>query len=186
ADMDVDMAGGVSADLSTGDVDMAMGDMACAIGPEVCGNGCDDDRNGYTDDDDPACTSQMLVTFTAQSPALWRLILEPKPHVAVLDGNPVGIGGMSTLQGAFSPAAFVAYDASTKKLEKRPPGGTASTFTVPGAWATTRDVCVFNGELIVVDARPPATTYLHRFINNNKTKILPTITLTNLSSACSS
>src|SRR5256885_2806154 len=120
-DMDVDMAPGVGDDLATGDVDMAMADMACAVGPEVCGNGCDDDRNGYTDDDDPACTSQMLVTFTTQtmttqSPQLWRLILEPKPHVAILDGNPVDSGGMSTLSGAFSPAAFLAYDASTKKL----------------------------------------------------------------------
>src|SRR5258706_11672378 len=39
-------------------------DLACsATGPEVCGNGCDDDRNGFTDDDDPVCTTQLLVTF---------------------------------------------------------------------------------------------------------------------------
>jgi hypothetical protein len=190
ADMDVDMA--TSGDSAVVEEDMAMPDMACPVGPEQCGNGCDDDRNGYTDADDPACTSQMLVTFGMSSPSasLWRLILEPTPHVAVLDGNPVGIGGMSTLNGAFSPAAFLAFDASTKKVEKRPLGGGATTtFNAPGGaggWATTRDVCVFNGELIVVDARPPATTYLHRFMSDLKTEILPPPTLTDLGSACSS
>ena len=69
---------------------LAAADLACcAGGPEVCGNGCDDDRNGYIDDDDPACTTQILVTLSLGTPALWRLILEPTPHVVVLDGNPV-------------------------------------------------------------------------------------------------
>ena len=188
-DMDVDMA--VAADPAMPEDDMAMLDMSCPVGPEQCGNGCDDDRNGYTDADDPACTTQMLVTFTAQSPQLWRLILEPTPHVAVLDGNPVNAGGMSTLNGAFAPAAFIAFDASTKKIERRPLGGGAATdYNAPGTWSTARDACVFNGELIVVDARPlTTTTYLHRFMSDGKTEILmPTgpVTMANLGSACSS
>ncbi|MDB4968011.1 MAG: hypothetical protein JWN44_3700 [Myxococcales bacterium] len=188
-DMDVDMAAGGDLATGGGDEDMATADLACAVGPEVCGNGCDDDRNGYIDDDDPACTSQMLVTFGMQkpSPALWRLILEPTPHVAVLDGNPVGIGGMSTLNVAFAPAAFLALDASTRKLEKRLlAGGPATTFNPPGSWGGTRDVCIFNGELIVVDPRPPATTYLHRIMSDGKTEILPAMTISGLGSACSS
>ena len=60
-DLAADMATGGGDDLAG--EDLATADMDCAVGPEVCGNGCDDDRNGYTDADDPACTSQMLVTL---------------------------------------------------------------------------------------------------------------------------
>jgi hypothetical protein len=157
--------------------------MACAtVGPEVCGNGCDDDRNGYTDDDDPACTTQMLVTLSLGSPALWRLILEPTPHVVVLDGNPVTQnGGMATYNAAFAPAAFVAYDSATKVLERRPLGGTASSIMTMYA---TRDVCVFNGELIVVDPRATGS-FLHRFQPDGSTE-LGMVAVANTATACSS
>ena len=160
---------------------------ACAtIGPEVCGNGCDDDRNGYTDDDDPACTSQMLVTMQFGTPALWRLVLEPTPHVKVLDGNPIGMNGaMATYNALFAPAAFVAFDSGTKVLERLPLGGGAATTYSPPY--TTRDVCVFNGELIVVDPRPVAGTgYLHRFTADGQTPIGTMISVVNIPSACSS
>jgi hypothetical protein len=167
---------------------MAMADMACPIGPEQCGNGCDDDRNGYTDADDPACTSQMLVTLNFGTPALWRLILEPTPHVVVLDGNPIATnGGMATYVGAFAPAAYVAFDSNTKLLERVPLGGGA--ITSQGTAYATRDVCVFNGELIVVDKRPAAPGYLHRFMPDGKTEIggTPPIPVANLiPTACSS
>jgi hypothetical protein len=180
-DMSVDMAVTSGDDLAGTD-DLAVVDMTmCAVGPEICNNGCDDDRNGYIDADDPACTSQMLVTMALGSTTLSRLILEPTPHLVVLDGNPVPNGGMASFNLAFAPAAFIAYDASTKKLERRVPGGASTTF-LPGY--TTRDVCVFNGELIVVDTR--LTSVLHRFMADGKTEILPTVTLSGQAGACAS
>jgi hypothetical protein len=183
-DLGIDMSG-------VGDFggdDFAVADMACAMGPEVCGNGCDDDRNGYTDDDDPACTTQMLVTMQFGTPALWRLVLEPTPHVKVLDGNPIMTNGaMATFNALFAPAAFLAFDSGTKLLERRPlPSGAATQ--LPTTY-TTRDVCVFNGELIVVDPRPSAGTgYLHRFMADGKTEIDPMtpVPVANIPSACSS
>ncbi len=186
-----DMAGDMAVPTGGGDDfgggDMAAPDMACPVGPEICGNGCDDDRNGYTDDDDPACTTQMLVTLAVtplgtKTPALWRLILEPTPHVVVLDGNPVSNGGMPTFNAAFAPAAFIPYDGSTKVLERRPLGGSATT-AMPGY--TTRDACVFNGELIVVDPRS-ATSLLHRFKPDGVTEIMPPASVANTASACAS
>src|SRR4051812_43819990 len=108
-DMGLDLSAG--GDDLAGD-DLAVADLAgCPVGPEVCGNACDDDRNGFTDADDPACTSQMLVTLSMGSPQLWRLILEPKPHVVVLDGNPIATNGaMATYDATFSKAAFLAFD----------------------------------------------------------------------------
>jgi hypothetical protein len=182
-DLSVDMAAGGGDDL-LGD-DLAVADMVCPVGPEVCGNGCDDDRNGYTDADDPACTSQMLVTLNFGTPALWRLILEPTPHVAVLDGNPISTnGGMATYVAAFAPAAYLAFDSNTKLLERVPIGGGA--ITSQGTAYTTRDVCVFNGELIVVDKRPSAPGYLHRFMADGKTPIGTMITVNMIPTACSS
>ncbi|HEX6835843.1 MAG TPA: hypothetical protein VF334_04685, partial [Polyangia bacterium] len=185
-DLAVDMAAG-GEDLA-GD-DFALGDMGCAVGPEVCGNGCDDDRNGYTDDDDPACTSQMLVTLSMGSPALWRLVLEPKPHVVVLDGNPITTnGGMATYNAAFAPAAFLSFDSGTKLIERVPIGGGAITSKATSY--STRDVCVFNGELIVVDQRA-AGSLLHRFKTDGSTEIgtdmgPSTVAVSGLATACSS
>ncbi len=182
-DLAVDMATG--GDDLAGD-DLAMGaDMACPVGPEVCGNGCDDDRNGYTDADDPACTSQMLVTLGGVgTPALWRLILEPQPHVVVLDGNPVAGGGMATYDKLFAPAAFIAFDAGSKYVNRVPIGG--GTITTATTAYTTRDACVFNGELIIVDQRPAAPGYLHRFMADGKTPIGTMIAVANIPTACSS
>jgi hypothetical protein len=180
-DMALDMAASTG-DLAGGGDDLAVADMACPVGPEICNNGCDDDRNGYTDADDPACTTQMIVTLGGLGSAnLSRLILEPTPHLAALDGNPVSGGGMAAFNAAFAPAAFIVYDGSTKKLERRPLGGASTTF-FPGY--STRDVCVFNGELIVVDY--PATSRLHRFAADGKTEILPPVTLTGAAAGCAS
>ncbi|HEX9103336.1 MAG TPA: hypothetical protein VF997_14085 [Polyangia bacterium] len=183
------------ADLSAGDLatgggddlagaDLAMADMACPVGPEVCGNGCDDDRNGYTDADDPACTSQMLVTLSMGSPALWRLILEPQPHVVVLDGNPVTNGAMATYNAAFAPAAFLAYEGGTRILERRPIPGSATTISTSFG---LRDVCVFNSELIVVEQRSATLggSRLHRFMPDGKTEIMPPVSVADLATACS-
>ena len=185
-DLAVDMATG-GEDLA-GD-DFAVGDMGCPVGPEVCGNGCDDDRNGYTDADDPACTSQMLVTLSMGSPALWRLVLEPKPHVVVLDGNPIATNGaMATYNATFAPAAFLSFDSGTKLLERVPIGGGAITSKATAY--STRDVCVFNGELIVVDPRS-AGSLLHRFEADGATEIATdmgpaTVPVSGVATACSS
>jgi hypothetical protein len=177
-----DLGAGGGDDLAGADFSVA--DMACAVGPEVCGNGCDDDRNGYTDDDDPACTTQMLVTLTLGTPQLWRLILEPQPHVAVLDGNPVGSGGMAMYERIFAPAAFIAYDGGSKHVDRVVLGGGATTTLLTSY--TTRDACVFNGELIVVDPRPSAPGYLHRYMSDGTTAIGTPIMVAGIPSACSS
>jgi len=182
-DLAADMATGGGDDL--GGDDLAAADMLCPVGPEVCGNGCDDDRNGYSDADDPACTSQMLVTLgAAGSSALWRMILEPQPHVVVLDGNPVGSSGMATYNRIFAPAAFIAYDGGSKRVDRVPIGG--GTITSTATAYTTRDACVFNGELIVVDQRPSAPGYLHRFMADGMTPIGTMITVAGIPTACSS
>jgi hypothetical protein len=182
-DLGVDLA--VAGDDFGGD-DLATADLAmCPVGPEVCGNGCDDDGNGYTDDDDPACTTQMLVTLSMGSPALWRLILEPTPHVAVLDGNPViSNGGMATYNAAFAPAAFVAFDSDTKLFDRVPIGG--GTITQTATSYSMRDVCVFNGELIVLDQKPAPPGFLHRFKPDGVTEIMPTVSVPLMPTACSS
>lgn len=180
-DMAIDMSVASPDDLAGTD-DLAVADMAmCAVGPEICNNGCDDDRNGYTDADDPACTTQMLVTLKLGSPNLSRLILEPTPHLVMLDGNPVNNGGMATFDKLFSPAVFIAYDASTKQLERVVPGGMPTTYN---SSFSTRDVCVFNGELIVVE--PLATSKLHRMMADGITEIMPPVTLSGQATACSS
>jgi hypothetical protein len=183
-DLGVDMAGGGD---DSGMDDFAVGgDLACAVGPEVCGNGCDDDRNGYTDDDDPACTSQMLVTLAigSSTSALWRLVLEPTPHVVVLDGNPITTNGaFATYNAAFAPAAFIAYEAGSKQLERRPIGGGAITVHDTSPYSV-RDVCVFNGELLAIDPRASGS-FLHRYSADGKTE-LGMVAVANIATACSS
>ena len=175
-------------DLGVGDdlagADFSVADMACPVGPEVCGNGCDDDRNGYTDDQDPACTSQMLVTVQLGTPALWRLVLDPTPHVVVLDGNPIAGGSNATFSGAFAPAAFVANNGS-RELDRVPIGGGTITSTTTSYGQ--RDTCVFNGELIVVEQKNFGTGAgaLHRFKPDGATE-LGTVPVVDLATACSS
>lgn len=178
-DLAVDL--GAGGDDLGGD-DLAVADLGCPVGPEVCGNGCDDDRNGYTDADDPACTTQMLVTLQLGSPSLSRLVLEPTPHLVVLDGNPIGSGAMAAYNGAFAPAAFVAFDSGTKQLWRVPFGGGTTTMT--STLYSTRDACVFNGELIVVDPRSGGS-FLHRFLPDGKTE-LGVVPVANIATACSS
>lgn len=164
-----------------GGADLGAPDLTlCAPGPEVCSNGCDDDRNGYVDADDPACTTQLLVTLDVQTPKLWRMILEPQPHLVALDGNPVPGGGMAEYNRAFSPSAYLAFDGSTKLLRRLVLDGGVVDNANPGS--STRDVCVFGGELIVVD---PAGL-LHRFQADAKTPIMPDVTITGTPGACAS
>jgi hypothetical protein len=148
--------------------DLLGADLFCAGNvPEICGNGCDDDHNGYVDDDDPACTTQLLVTPKATgvaSPALQRLVLEPTPHLVNLDGNPVPSGAMPELNAAFAPPVFLSVDGNQKLLRTLhlDPSGTG-TFSDFSTTFSTRDACVYNGELIVVDA----TGFLHRFTDGS-------------------
>jgi hypothetical protein len=180
-DMGVDMAiAGPDLAVSGGDADLATG---CALGPEICNNNCDDDRNGYTDADDPACTTQMLVTLSADSTSLSRLILEPSPHLALLDGNPVPRGGMATFVKMFSPAAYLAFDAATFRIERVVPGSTPSLLSTT---FMTRDACVFNGELIIVEPISATTTYLHRFMSDGMTENKPSVMMSGIGSACAS
>jgi hypothetical protein len=172
-----DLGGGGGIDLAAADLYAA----SCDPGPEVCDNGCDDDRNGYMDADDPACTTQLLVTLDTTMPALSRLILEPKPHLVALDGNPVPAGGMAEYNRAFSSSAYLAFDGSTKQLRRLVLDGGYTDNTSPGF--TTRDVCVFNGELIVVE--PGNMSKLHRFKEDGKTE-LGSVPIAGLPGACAS
>lgn len=184
-DMGVDLAA-PGDDLGGGEDLAGAADLyACAAGPEICGNGCDDDRNGYVDGDDPACTTQLLVTFATpgMAPALWRLVLEPRPHVVVLDGNPVQAGGMATYDRVFSSSAYLAFDGSTKLLRRLLLDGGVVDNPNPGF--TTRDVCTFNGELIVVEPGMAASK-LHRFMADAKTEITPAVDVAGTASACTS
>lgn len=165
-DAGVDFAVNERVDFSVpGDLAPLSTDMAvCPTGvPEICDNGCDDDGNGYTDGDDPACTTQLLVTVRTGSPNLSRLILEPAPHLAAVDGNPVAnVEAFAVFNRALSPAAFVALGGATKELEIRADGGV----TTRALAYTPRDVCVFNGELLVVENAPGAATpyaKIHRY-----------------------
>jgi hypothetical protein len=155
----VDSAG---EDLSSGALDGAA-DLACPAGPvEICGNGCDDDRNGYTDDDDPACTPQLLATWQGGSSALQRLLLRPPFSVRAFDMHAVSPAAHPVYNRAFADVAFVALDGSSNTIVRLPAGGAPQPLAVG---FNTRDVCVFNGELIVVDARG----LLHRLKSDAQT-----------------
>jgi hypothetical protein len=161
----------------------------CAVGPEICNNHCDDDRNGYTDGDDPACSTQMLVTLAINpsmtAPSLDRLILEPQPALAILDGNPVQAGGMAAYNRAFSDSAYIAFEGGTKVLRRvLLDGGIVDN--LPGF--NMRDVCVFNGELIVVEPFlvVEAGGRLRRFMADAQTEITPPVKVTGHLSACAS
>jgi hypothetical protein len=148
------------ADMTTVSTDMAF----CPMGvPEICGNGCDDDLNGYIDGDDPACTTQLLVTMRmGTQPSLSRLVLEPVPKLIALDGNPVPGEAFAVFNHAFSPAAYVAL-ASSSSVSVRPlDGGVADNLIA----FNPRDACVFNGELLVVEnhfGAPMTFAKLHRY-----------------------
>jgi hypothetical protein len=152
------------ADLSSGvDAPPPEPDLSCPVlAYEICGNGCDDDRNGYTDDDDPACTPQVVATFQGGSSELDRLVLTPLPRRGFLDGNPVLSSAHATYSAAFARGvAFLALDGGSHQLQRLtlpPTGMGAGMLTTQVLGFSTRDACVFDGELIVVDA----AGYLHR------------------------
>ena len=149
----------VAPDLVVTSTDLA----ACPTGvPEVCDNGCDDDGNGYVDADDPACTTQLVVTVKTGSPNLSRLILEPTPRLVAVDGNPVAnVEAFGLYNRALSPAAFVALGGATKELSIRALDGGVANQNIG---YSPRDVCAFNGELLVVENNPTAgTAKLHRY-----------------------
>jgi len=176
-------------DLS--DVDLTGGGdgPGCPImSAEICKNGCDDDRNGYTDDDDPACTTQLVVTTQTASPSLSRLILDPAPHLAILDTHMVNNGGMAFVDRQLAPAtAYVVFTSgmSIERLVLMMPsmmGTVTNNMTMPAF--TTRDVCAFNGDLIVVERGLPSV--LHRFKPDGASPI-NTVSLGNvLATSCAS
>lgn len=131
-------------------------DASCpAMTREICANGCDDDRNGYTDEDDPACSTQFIPTFNTRARPLYRFLVEPHRAV-VLDGNEVDPSSHALYLARFTPGfAWMVRDSATNKLFRiaLADGGTPGTVTeFDTAPNQSRDVCIFNGELIVVDA----------------------------------
>ncbi len=170
-----------------GDGPMVTHDLACSgpAMPEICDNGCDDDRNGFADGDDPACTTQMLATAQAATPALYRLVLEPVPHVVALDGNSVPGTTAAAFRRAFSPAAYLAFDGSGKNLRRvaLADGGTGTLSDFQPGYQT-RDVCVFNGQLVVIERGAP-NSYLHHFQPDGQTEFGTPVALANLfATAC--
>jgi hypothetical protein len=155
-------------DLAGDDFATAPPDLACSAppGPEICGNGCDDDRNGYVDDDDPACTTQLLVTFQSQTSALNRMILEPTPHLVVVDQNPVPAAMFAEYRRGFADAVFAALETGTDvRRIALDDGGTSDHLTA----YPTRDACVFGAELVVVERS--ASSQLHRFKADGVTEL---------------
>jgi hypothetical protein len=152
-----------------GDLSVGGGDLACPPGPvEICGNGCDDDRNGWTDDDDPACTPQVLATWVVSSP-LQRLVLSPPYRALTLDTNSVPTAAHGVYSGAFAPGvAFLSVDGFTREILRVtlvPGGGKGAVQTLSTSYVT-HDLCIFNGELIVVER----AGVLHRVQADGKTE----------------
>ncbi len=169
SDMDTD---GGSGDMLP---DLLGADLLCTqVAPENCSNNCDDDKNGYTDDDDPMCTHQLVVTPHGTSTKLGRLILDGTPRWVELDGNVLSGTGSATLVKSFAPALFFAGEGAKKIFRIQVPDGGAGAMTsyLAISWApgAPRDVCVFNGELIVVDRIASApSSKLHRFTPDGMT-----------------
>ena len=159
----------------TGEGDLASSDLRCPIGSaEICGNGCDDDGNGLVDDEDPACAPHVMATWEGGSTTLTHLALVPPYRTFTLDGNSVPPAAHAVYVRAFAPGvAFVAYDGATMQLDRitLAPGGAPGSVEHINSSYLTRDVCVFNGELIVVE---PGTSLmegkLHRLAADGKTE----------------
>jgi hypothetical protein len=157
----VDGGGGGSDAGDDGAIDLAHADqtqlldLSCPQNAvEICGNGCDDDRNGYADDDDPACTPQIVATWEGGSSTLQRLVLQPPFSTGFLDGNPVPTAARGVYVRSFAPGvAFVLNEGAAMVLHRitLPPNrmGMGALQTISLAYPG-RDVCVFNGELIIV------------------------------------
>jgi hypothetical protein len=160
-------------------------DLACSTtGPEVCGNGCDDDRNGFADDDDPVCTTQLLVGYDVASGTLDRLVLEPAPHVVAIDNHTEPANIFATLRASVGPDVYVAFPQAgmnTVRRIDRVDGGMSDQIVA----YNSRAVCTFGSELIVVERNLPSQ--LHRLMRDGKTEI-GTVPLgaTNLATSCAS
>lgn len=160
-------------EADSGPTDGGGGDVrSCPAGTvEICGNGCDDDGNGFIDDDDPACTPQVVATWEGGSSMLQRLVLRPPYRASFLDGNSVPTGAHGVYSRAFAAGvAFLAIDGVTMELARitLPPSGVMQKGAIeyiPTVYST-RDVCVFNGELIVVER----AGLLHRLKADAKTE----------------
>jgi hypothetical protein len=187
-DMD-GVEGGTPADMTP---DLYGADLLCTtVEPENCTNACDDDKNGYTDDDDPVCTHQVVVTPHGTQTRIGRLILDGTPRLVELDGNVLSGNGAATVVKSFSPAIFFAAEGGKRVYRIQIPDGGAGAMTsyLALSWApgAPRDVCVFNGELIVVDRIPSMTSSkLHRFTPDGMTD-KGTVTLpAGVATACAS
>jgi hypothetical protein len=160
-------------------IDLAGVDLWCAGPPvaEICGNGCDDDKNGYTDADDPACTPQLLGTSNLSSLPLYRYFLQPL-QLKVLDGNAVKPGSFAVVDRSLvGGVAFIATEAAPGNIRRimLTSDGSKGTFTDYSPGYVTRDVCVFNGELIVVERAQQSV--LHRLMADGKTSVMPNPTV---------
>jgi hypothetical protein len=183
------------ADLSQDDAGPDM--FVCPKGAEICDDQCDNDGNSYTDADDPACTPQLLVTHTGQNdggswvgtPQLWRLVLDDHPRVAVVNPNAVPSYAMANFNAAFSSSFYeVLYNGGGELDIPSPLLGVGPLLNLPPF--STRDVCTFNNELIVLEPRTgipalPQST-LHRMRADGMTEILPSVIMTGVASACAS
>lgn len=170
--------------------------FVCPKGVEICDDNCDNDGNSLVDGDDPACTPQLLVTATTGgnsavgTPQLWRLVLEPKPHTEMVNPNVVPPYAMANYNAAFSLSFYeVLYNGGGELDIPSPLMGVASLLIVPPF--ATRDVCTFNGELIVLEPRsgppamPPQST-LHRMQADGMTEVTPAVVMAGIASACAS
>ena len=155
--------------------DLGPSDLFCS-GPvvaEICGNGCDDDKNGYTDGDDPACTPQLLGTPSPAS-MLYRLLLQPMAHSLLLDANTLQPSSFAVADRSLVPgvAFIVSESAASAGLLRRlvlTTDGSKGTYSDFAPGYVTRDVCIFNGEVIVVQRAQ--NSILHRFMSDGKTEV---------------
>jgi hypothetical protein len=98
---------------------------------------------------------------------LQRVVLGPA--LVLGDVSPMMVSGVGsgTIVSLFSSAGFLVVEGGTGTLHRVPlPSGAATSF---GTGFTTRDACVFNGELIVLERA--STSRLHRFQGDGKTEL---------------
>jgi hypothetical protein len=162
--------------LEDGIFDLSSTDLYCQgpPAPEVCGNGCDDDKNGYSDGDDPACTPQLLASpfSSTEMFPLSRLLLQPSPHTLVVDSKLQPSSIFATADRSLAPGvAFLALEGAGGWIRRLvlTLDGSMGTYTEFSPPYPIRDVCIFNGELIVVQRA--ANSILHRFMADGKTEI---------------
>lgn len=176
-----DLGSGGGEDLAGADAgvppDLAGADLYCTVKTEeVCGNACDDDQNGWADAEDPICTPQLLVTSHGASFVARRLTLDSLLTTSDLEATVHNGVGSVSYAPSFAPALFVALETTRQLVRIGIPTGGVGVFDPPGppAWPSTtgiRDVCVFNGELILVERGTSAPSRLHRMMPDGRTEI---------------